>query len=150
MGDLNTSGKPISAATFTSVAGDPLSTTNFILGLGGSDDAAFDAGKVELRASNDLWLDVAPTHFPRAYYTISITAAEGPSSHPVALFLTGVNGTTEFTLLALAPFNKNHQASLITMTVPPGLAGTTLSVRALSFDRAGKLIDSIDELLTLQ
>ena len=134
----------------SAVAGDPLSTTDFLLGRGGNDDAATDAGKVELRAANDLWLDVAPTHFPRAYSTISFTAAEGPSGHPVALFLTGVNGTPQFTLLALAPFDQNHQAPLITMTVPPGLSGTTLTVRALAIGRGGKVVDSIDELITPQ
>jgi hypothetical protein len=137
-------------AEFMSVAGDPSSTTDFLLGLGGNGEFAPYAGKVELRASNDLWLDVSPTHFPSFTETLILTAAEGRSGSPAALFLTDLNGIPAFTLLSVAPFNATHSATLLSMMVPSGLSGTALTVRAFTIGPGSNLIDSIDELITVR
>jgi FG-GAP repeat protein len=135
---------------FASVAGDPASSSDFLFGMGRNNDVAFHAGRVELRATNDLWLDVAPTHFPFKGETLSLAAAEGPAGNSAMLALTGLNGTPMFVLLSLASFDATGTAALLTAAVPPGLSGTTLTVRAFAIGASGKLVDSIDETITPQ
>jgi FG-GAP repeat protein/VCBS repeat protein len=135
---------------FTAVAGDPASSADFLLGMGLNDDAAPDAGKVGLLSTNDLWLDVAPTHFPKAGDTLTFTAAEGPTGNLAMLVLTHANGTPLFTPLTFTTFDAAGAASLLTATIPSGFSGTTLTFHAFAIGAAGKVVDSIDELITLQ
>jgi hypothetical protein len=101
-------------------------------------------GSVDLRASNDLWLDV-DNHFPLPNAVLNIRAAEGPRGNLVALFLTDVNGTPFFSLLVLATFNASGGALLASGNVPNGFTGASVKLRAVGIGASGNLVDSIDE-----
>jgi hypothetical protein len=122
----------------------------FLFGFPSHKVGSVSYGNVELHASNDLWLDVDPTHFPAANDTLTLRANEGPPGNPAALFLTGVNGTPLFNFLTLVTFDATGSALFASATVPAGFAGNTLTLRAYAIGGSGKLVDSIDELLTLK
>ena len=118
--------------------------------LGADLDGSLDVGSVEVIASNDLWLDVSPTHFPATGKSLELRANSGPPGNPAGLVLTALNGAPRFDLVAVATFDASGSALLASGTVPPGLAGNSITLRAFAIDASGRIVDSIDEVLHLR
>lgn len=133
IGDVNGDGRP-----------------DFLVGAEYDSVGGTDTGTVELLASNDFWLDVSRTHFPQSGSPLELRGNLGPPGGPAALFLTGVNGVPRFDFLVVATFDASGSALLASGPVPSGFAGTTLSLRALAINAAGRLVQSIDEVIELQ
>jgi hypothetical protein len=122
---------------------------DFAVGLPGDGTVAYDAGRVDRRASNDLWLDVFPDHEPTTGSTLTIDAADGPTGNLVALFLTDVNGAPTFELLALTTFDAAEQAQW-SGTIPSGTSGSNFTLQAFGVGRSGRLISSSRETIAVQ
>jgi hypothetical protein len=132
---------PEKIATAPDVDGDGL--PDFLLGL--PRDSISWNGRAELWTSSDLWLDIT-THHPGLFSpTLELRANEGPAGNLAALALTGVNGTPLFQILTIVPFDATGSALFYSGSVPGGLSGTVLELRALAIDAHGKLIQSADE-----
>ena len=135
-------------STVVGAAGD--GPSRFLLGNTRFSVKSTRYGSVELRGIDDLWLDIFYTHFPHAGDPLTLRANLGPPGNPAALLLTGVNGTTSFTFLTVSTFDGTGSALLGSASVPPGLSGTTLTLRALAIGASGHLVESSDETLALQ
>jgi hypothetical protein len=88
--------------------------------------------------------DVSPTHYPTAKDSLVVSAAEGPTGNLVGLFLTDVNGTPTFALLALSTFDASGQARW------SGYASTTITLRSFAIGRTHRLIDTSSETIAIQ
>jgi hypothetical protein len=122
---------------------------DFAVGASMDDTNAFNTGRVDLLAANDLWLDVQPTHFPTAKDLLTVSAAEGPTGNLVALFLTDVNGTPIFALLGLTTFGAAGQAQW-SGKIPSGYAGNTFALQSFAVGRRGRLVSSTAETIAIQ
>ena len=105
--------------------------------------------RIDLLGSNDLWLDIQPTHYAVGNKTLYVSAAEGPTGNLVGLFLTAVNGAPTFALLAVSNFDATGRASW-SGTVPPGYSGNSFDLRSFAIGRTGKLVDSLSETIAIQ
>lgn len=123
---------------------------DFLVGAAMDDVGGRETGTIELLAANDLWLDVLGSHFPGLGQILELRANFEPPGNLAALFLTGVNGAPRFDLLLVTTFDASSSALFGSGTVPNGLSGNEISLRALAIDAAGRLVQSIDEELSFQ
>ena len=114
-----------------------------------SDVGGTGTGSVRVHAGNDLFLQVDPP-VAVANDFVTLTAAEGPVGALALIALVDVNGSPTFLALGgLGVFDSTLRYS-IAGTVPPGLAGNSLSFRAWGDDASGRLRSSEAATLTLQ
>jgi hypothetical protein len=132
---------PEVAASVSDVDGD--GRPDFVLGF--PDDSIDSKGRAELHTTNDLWLDLTTHHPGSLPPTLELRANEGLAGNLAALALTSVNGTPLFQILTIVPFDATGSALFYSGSVPSGLSGTVLELRALAIDAHGKLIQSADE-----
>jgi hypothetical protein len=105
-------------------------------------------GALFLYSGNDLWLNAAPKA-PKAGALESLSMHGAPTGQPVGVFLTAVNGTPTFQLLAVG-ISDAVESFTLQGTVPGGLAGSTMTLHAFALDANSKLISSADEVVTFQ
>jgi FG-GAP repeat protein/VCBS repeat protein len=122
---------------------------DFALGIFGDDTYALDAGRAELRTSNDFWLDVQPNHDVGLNDYLYMSASKGPPGNLAALFLTGIGGTPYFQYVTGATFDATGAATLARGYPPLGFSGVEVQLRALGIDANGRLVQSADETLIL-
>jgi hypothetical protein len=107
------------------------------------------SGRVTLYAGNDLFLQ--PSDYDvTAGDTLTLSTRGGPAGALTLLVLTDVNGTSTFLPLVFSTLDSNDEASF-TGTVPPGLAGITLSFQAFAQKATGGggVIDSGEETISV-
>jgi hypothetical protein len=106
------------------------------------------AGRVDLRDFGTFFVDAIPRH-PFANDTLILQAAQIASGQPGGIFLVGLNGTPTFSLLDFGQFD--NLGTLWTYgTVPSGLSGASLTIRAYALDPSNRLLVSNDTTIEFQ
>jgi VCBS repeat protein/FG-GAP repeat protein len=110
--------------------------------IGATTDSSqgYDGGRLSLYFLDDLYLQVDPTT-AAAGDTVSLTTGEGPAGALTGLFAVAFDSTPEFLPLLFGTFGSDGTWALAG-TVPPGLAGHSVTFRSYSIGFAGKLVES--------
>jgi hypothetical protein len=108
----------------------------------------FDEGRVELRASGELYLRIAPEKaFPGV--TLTRDVREGPAGSSVGVAIVAVNHVPFFLFTnGIGSFDGAGSYSLADV-VPPGLAGLVLDFQAFAIDARGHVVATTVEELEL-
>ena len=134
--------------------GDAIAVVGDVDGDGATDFAVVAGGglttfgSVSLILGNDLFLS-SNLKFPVAATSLDLTTSGGAPGHVALLVAEEVDGAATFVLLAAQPLSARGDWHLLA-TVPPGLSGHSVRLRAYASDAAGSLIDSSQELLTFE
>jgi len=119
---------------------------DLLLGAVGKGADGNYAGRVEARSGNDHFLS-ASSPGPLAGESISFATAVGAPGNLVGLFVVAVNGAPFFHLLNIGTFDAQGRRTL-TFTVPPGLAGISISHKTFALDHANKVVATGTEIVT--
>ena len=101
-----------------------------------------DAGRVTAYAGNDLFLEAFPPH-PALGDVLTLAVRQNAPFRPVLLAIVELNGTPTLLPLVFDHFDFDW-AFEVSETLPPGLAGVSLSIRAFSKTHQGALPQSSD------
>jgi len=104
-----------------------------------------DAGAVTQIHLEPVVLDVFLRYAPRT--PTRIAAIGGPPGNPVGFFVVDVNGTPRFDLIEFDSFDPSRRSSH-DWSVPSGLTGLAVILRAYAIDGTGRVIASNDETIT--
>jgi hypothetical protein len=119
---------------------------DLLIGATGKGAGGRYPGRVEARSGNDLFLsESSPGPLPGE--SITFATAVGVPGNLVGLFVVAVNGAPFFLLLNIGNFDAQGRRDL-TFTVPPGLAGISVSHKTFALNHANKVIDTGTEIIT--
>ncbi len=102
---------------------------------------------VSVFAGNDLWLAVDPKSAAEGVTGTLTARGDVPAGNLMLIAVVDVSGTPTFQVIALDAADAT-QALAITDTVPPGLAGTTMTFQSFAIGRRRRVIDSALETIT--
>jgi hypothetical protein len=105
-------------------------------------------GAAFIYSGNDLWLNAEPK-MPLAGDVEALIVHGAPTGNPVVTFLTDVNGAPTAQLLGVG-ISDSVESFTLQGTVPPGLAGTTMTCHAYALDANLRLMSSADETILFQ
>jgi hypothetical protein len=120
---------------------------DLLVGAAMDDTAGPDAGRAFVFAGNDLY-HLAQPHEVATGENLKHRTSEGTPGAPTILVVTAVSGVPTFLIVGGIGFFDGSGSRVISVTVPPGLSGLTITHRAFALSPVGFVIDSADEIVT--